>query len=371
LDPRGRTSNPTNLQRKERFVKLESYAALRRLDSVNPAQLAVIAAHLRVPAKKGKAVREDDLVAIGTSRGEPVSVAAWPLQVLATPVGRESFIGFWSRSEADVLCLLGYTTPGNEHAAAGVVDEIAACMEETRPKFIDPNRCVLVAGDRWGLTCDILIEPQPEPGDDFGDMFAVESVDAAGVALVARGVRAACRMRAEGGSLRQVWGAELERVQEASRSVQRHRRAETDKARLLRGDQALFERCRTRGADVSIEDAIVLGVAAATSPLLREWLVDQTLARPGSDLTAMWAVAARHASGTQRGIACAFAALAAWRDGDPLALIAGEAALDADDETDFIWAVWHLLETGATPAHLDLAAASSSTAVPEAGLPQE
>ena len=352
-------------------MKLESYAALRRLDSVNPAQLAVIAAHLRVPMRNGKAVREDDLVAIGTSRGEPVSIAAWPLQALATPAGRESFIGFWSRSEADVLCLLGYTTSGHEHTAAAVVDDIAACMEATRPKLIDPHRCLLVAEDRWGLTGDILTEPQPETGEDVGDMVAVESVDAAGAALVAAGIRAACRMRAEGRSLRQVWGTELERAQEASRSVQRHRATETDKARLLRGDQALFERCRTRGADVMIEDAIVLGVAAATSPLLREWLVDQTLARPGSDLTAMWAVAARHASGTQRGIASAFAALAAWRDGDPLALIAGEAALDADDECDFAWAVWHLLETGATPAHLDLAAAGSSTAVKEPGLPQE
>lgn len=346
-------------------MKLGSYAALRSLHTINPARLAALAAHLRCPGG------EEDLVAIGTLGGEPVAVTAWPLQTLAQPSGREAFLGFWSRSEADRIALVGYTTPGNESAAAGVVDTVAAFLEETRPNIVDAYRCLLVAGQRWGLSCDLVVEY--DQGGEWDDLYAVEAIDVAGAVLTAAAIRAACRMRAEGRTIHQVWGTELERAQAAARSVQSVRAKVPDRARLLRGDQALFERCRERGSDVPVEDAIVLGVAASTNSLLCEWLVDQVLARPGTDLTGMWCTAARYASGTQRAIACAFAALSAWRDGDRLALIAGEAALDADDESDLAWAVWHLLETGATPDHLEYAvtATAPSTPVPTPRQPQD
>src|SRR5690606_31643393 len=100
--------------------------------------------------------------------------------------------------------------------------------------------------------------------------------------------------------------------------IRREREAIGDHREQLAADVALYQQCLACN-ELSEDQAIALGIAAAANAELRSWLVNCALHFPDG-AGHMWCEIASHCEGTERAVAGALAALSAWAEGEDSAL---------------------------------------------------
>lgn len=315
---------------------MRSYAFGTDFDELDPAVLAGFAPYLR-------AITEDaSLVTVGTRHGQPVDAPSWPLVTLAAPGGCAQFGEYWTRSEAQALHLVAVTAD-HQHGAA-VIDQATATLTALRPDLVDSYRYLVTSSGRWAYAHDVLdgcewLRPVAFP--DNGTTAAIEALS----------VRAAVRRRGELQRLRPLKSDAMRRVRSRTRQLRRERAEIDDHHDQTILDMLHYQAC-TSADELTEDEAIALGIAAAANNELCSWIVGHILSSAESN-SRMWCQVASYTEGTERAIAGALAALAAWVCGEDVAMVAAEAACEADEECALAWTVWGLMETGISADSLE------------------
>ncbi len=314
---------------------MRSYAFGTDFDALDPAVLAGFAPHLRSQASDG------DLVAVGTRDGQPVDAAAWPLATLAQVGGATRFGEYWRRSPAQSLHLVAVTAD-RPHGAA-VIGQAAAALTAVRPDLVDTYRYLVTSSGRWAYAHDLL--------DGCERLRPVAFHDDVTAAIEALSVQAAVRRWGELQRLRPLKVEAVRRVRFRAQQLRRER-AEIDDHHGQSVIDMLHYRACASADELSEDEAIALGIAAAANAELRSWIVGRILYTAEGN-SRMWCQVASYSEGTERAIAGALAALTAWTCGEDVAMVAAEAALEADEECALAWTVWGLLETGISADSFD------------------
>lgn len=315
---------------------MRSYAFGTDFDALDPAVLAGFAPHLRSQASNG------DLVAVGTRDGQPVDAAAWPLATLAQVGGATRFGEYWRRSPAQSLHLVAVTA--DHRGGASSLGRVMAALMAVRPDLVDTYRFLLTAAGRWAYAHDLL------DGHERWRPVAFAGDEATAI-VEALSVRAAVRRWGELQRMRPLDPESMRRVRVRAEQIRRERKAIDGPHEQTAADVALYQQCLAAD-ELSEDQAIALGIAAAANAELRSWLVDCALHFPDG-AGHIWCEVASRCEGTERAIAGALAALSAWACGGDIALAAAEAALEADEECALAWTVWGLLETGISVESID------------------
>ncbi|WP_026924975.1 DUF4192 family protein [Glycomyces arizonensis] len=330
---------------------MRSYAFGTDFDALDPAVLAGLAPYLRSQFSDG------DLVAVGTRDGHPVDAVVWPLATLAEVGGAAQFGEYWQRSPAQALHLVAVTA--DRRSGAAVIGQVMAALTAAQPGLVDAYRCLVTTAGRWAYAHDLLDGHERLRPVAFGG-------DEATAVVEALAVRAAVRRFGELGRLRPLGPESMRRTRCRAEQIRRDRDAVGDPHERTAADVQLYLACAA-AEERSEGEVIAVGIAAAANAELRSWLVDRLLHIADGD-SRLWCEVAAHCEGTERAVACALAALAAWTGGEDFAMAAAEAALEADDECALAWTVWGLLETGIAAASIN-ALGLRAASPPHAGGP--
>ncbi|WP_026930158.1 hypothetical protein [Glycomyces tenuis] len=314
---------------------MRSYSFGTDFDELDPAVLAGFAPYLRTRT------HDTSLVAVGTRHGQPVDAASWPLAALAMPGGCAQFGDYWTRSEAQALYLVAVTVDC-PHGAA-VIGHATAALTAVRPDLIDTYRYLVTGSGRWAYAHDLL--------DGCERLRPVAFHDDVTAAIEALSVRAAVRRWGELRRLRPLEAEAMRRVRSRAQQIQRERAEIDDHHGQTVIDMLHYQACASAD-QLSEDEAIALGIAAAANSDLRSWIVGRILYTAEGN-SRMWCQVASYSEGTERAIAGALAALTAWTCGEDVAMVAAEAALEADEDCALAWTVWGLLETGISADSFD------------------
>lgn len=330
---------------------MRSYSFGTDFDELDPAVLAGFAPYLRTQTD------EAELVTVGTRGGQPVDAPSWPLASLTEPGGRDQFGEYWTRSDARALHLIAVTT--DRRSGAAVIGQATATLTAVRPDLIDAYRCLVTSSGRWAYAHDLIdgrerLRPVAFPDDD------------ATAVIEALSVRAAVRRRGELQRLRSLKTEAMRRILSRTQQIQSERAEVVDHHEQTVIDVLHYQACASAD-ELSEDEAITLGIAAAANSELRSWLVGRILHSTESN-GRMWCQVASYAEGTERAVAGALVALTAWVEGDDVAMVAAEAALEADEDCALAWTVWGLLETGISVESIDAVGLRAALS-PRAGAP--
>ncbi|WP_335986627.1 DUF4192 family protein [Glycomyces sp. MUSA5-2] len=324
---------------------MRSYGIYEHLDTLPTSALAGFAPYLRTTL--GAA----ELVAIGTCEGRPVDLECRPMADFERPEQMAAFRDRWAASNATELYAVAFSPDRRDGAI--VLDRVMTNLLAVRPDLVDGHQWIVAASGRWSFVADEL--------EERNRRFAVAFPEDDPAAVVA-----AVRLRAAA-----VYEAQLQRFAfpaaadaaavQAWCDLRRHEREQRPVSDRTAVDAGLYYAC-AQAPQVSAQDATALGVAVADNAELRSWLV-------GHVLTAedwhgrMWTQVASYLGGTERAVAAALAALAAWAEGLD-AGAAAEVALAADPDCDLARAVAALIATGISAASLTVLGPQRDAASP-------
>ncbi|WP_026931888.1 DUF4192 family protein [Glycomyces tenuis] len=319
-------------------MNLQSYGISGVLDTLEPAEM------VGLPTYIFERPLNQELVVIGAFGGEPRAYTSWPMAALTAAESRMSLARDWAGDEFDAIYLIGYHTEAD--VAASAVVRARAALDEIGVKTVTRVRSLAATRTQWAFADDVH-------RDDAAPLAAIVRPNPAQGRLEALLFRAACRKRYAARVLRPLDGDRAATAERIAAKCRADRAEYTDPALQADHDERLYRRCMADPLGPSMPCAIALGIAAVANPDVVSDAIDDIL--EGSDRAHMlWCQVARETTGTERATAAALAALSAWSEGDEVAIVFAEIALDADPDGPLAWTVWNLTCTGTAPESVRL-----------------
>ena len=337
-----------------------AYIDVRQFASLEPGTVAALAPYLTQYRPEN-----GDLIAIGTANGAPAIVVAMRLHQLDDETCNDV---------ADDLAapgLDGLWLVGIERDFSVVAKAISRLSEHLASyDLVDTSRFIAVTPDleRWGHPADHPFSTDPEGRP------AVNSIDPATGRIAGLAARASAAKHQTTAAL---FGASDDEVEEhgALQSKFAHLRGmAANQSALETGDLHSLLGCILSPGPITAAEAVNLGLALASNPVVAGTAVERILTAPDSAAVRfdLWCQIARSCSGDAGAVAAALAALAAWRAGKPAAAAAMRIARAADPACALARQVGELIDTGIPAGDLHCAIAArdvrNSAAIPVASV---